>query len=75
MASNQGMTLLEQTIDAIHPIDRDAAAVADQRLNLLTKPPGSLGHLEEIVRQYAAIRRDGSARKRRGALAVFVSDH
>ncbi len=75
MASTQGMTLLEQTIDAIHPIDRDAAAVADQRLNLLTKPPGSLGHLVEIVRQYAAIRRDGSARKRRGALAVFVSDH
>lgn len=75
MASNQGMTLLEQTIAAINPIDGDAAAVADRRLNSLTKPPGSLGHLEEIVRRYAAIRRDGSARKGRGALAVFVADH
>jgi nicotinate-nucleotide--dimethylbenzimidazole phosphoribosyltransferase len=44
-------------------------------LNSLTKPPGSLGHLEEIVRRFAAVRRDGSARKGRGALAVFVADH
>ena len=69
------MTLLEQTIAAIRPVDRDAAAIADQRLNSLTKPPGSLGHLEEIVRRYAAIRRDGSAKKGRAALAVFVADH
>ena len=69
------MTLLEQTIAAIHPLDGDAAAIADQRLNSLTKPPGSLGHLEEIVRRYAAIRRDGSARMGRGAVAVFVADH
>ena len=75
MASNQGMTLLEQTIAAIRPLDRDAAAIADRHLNSLTKPPGSLGHLEEIVRRYAAIRRDGTARKGRGALAVFVADH
>jgi len=69
------MSLLEQTIAAIRPVDRDAAALADQRLNSLTKPPGSLGHLEEIVRRYAAIRRDGGANKGRGALAVFVADH
>jgi nicotinate-nucleotide--dimethylbenzimidazole phosphoribosyltransferase len=75
MASNQGMTLLEQTIAAIRPIDHDAAAAADRRLNSLTKPPGSLGHLEEIVRRYAAIRRDGSASRGRGALVVFVADH
>src|SRR5258706_2259830 len=69
------MTLFEQTIRAIRPIDREAANAADQRLNALTKPPGSLGHLEEIVRRYAAIRRDPSARKGRGGLAVFVADH
>jgi nicotinate-nucleotide--dimethylbenzimidazole phosphoribosyltransferase len=69
------MTLLEPTIAAILPIDRDAAAVADRHLDSLTKPPGSLGRLEEIVRRYAAIRHDGSARKGRGALGVFVADH
>ncbi len=69
------MGLFEQTISAILPIDSAAARAADQRLNSLTKPPGSLGYLEEIVRRYAAIRRDGSAKKGRGALVVFVADH
>src|SRR5579871_2071204 len=72
MASGQLMTILEQTISAIRPVDRHAAVLADQRLNSLTKPPASLGYLEEIVRRYAAIRREGSAKKGRGALAVFV---
>ncbi len=69
------MTLLEETLAAIRPVDGDAAELADRHLNALTKPPGSLGHLEELVRRYAAIRRDGSATKGRGALAVFVADH
>jgi len=69
------MSLLEQTIAAIHPVDRHAAALADKRINSLTKPPGSLGYLEEIVRRYAAIRHDGAAEKGRGAIAVFVADH
>ena len=49
------------TLAAIHPVDLGAANVANEHLNALTKPPGSLGHLEEIVRRYAAIRREGSA--------------
>src|SRR5229473_8316534 len=69
------MSLLKETIAAIAPLDRDAARVADERLNSLTKPVGSLGYLEEIVRRYAAIRHDGSARMGRGAIAVFVADH
>jgi nicotinate-nucleotide--dimethylbenzimidazole phosphoribosyltransferase len=69
------MTLLDETIAAIRPLDREAAATADQRLNSLTKPPASLGYLEEIVRRFAAIRHDGSAKKGRGAIAVFVADH
>ncbi len=69
------MSLLKETLAAIRPLDNEAAWAADARLNLLTKPPGSLGHLEEIVRRYASIRRDGSARFTHGALAVFVADH
>jgi len=75
MTFTKTMMLLDETVAAIRPIDRDAAKIADAHLNSLTKPPGSLGHLEEIVRRYAAIRRDGSARKGLGALAVFVADH
>ncbi|MGC1678276.1 MAG: nicotinate-nucleotide--dimethylbenzimidazole phosphoribosyltransferase [Candidatus Binataceae bacterium] len=69
------MTLLEETIAAIAPLDDTAARAASARLDSLTKPPGSLGSLEDIVRRYAAIRGDGSARFGGGGLAVFVADH
>jgi nicotinate-nucleotide--dimethylbenzimidazole phosphoribosyltransferase len=69
------MSLLDDIAKQIRPLDNEAAWAADARLNSLTKPPGSLGLLEEIVRRYAAIRRDGNARMGRGAIAVFVADH
>ena len=69
------MTLLEETIAAIAPLDEAAARAARTRLDSLTKPPGSLGSLEDIVQRYAAIRGDGLARMGSGALAVFVADH
>jgi nicotinate-nucleotide--dimethylbenzimidazole phosphoribosyltransferase len=69
------MSLLDETLAAIRPPDGDASDAALAQLNSLTKPPGSLGRLEEIVRRYAAIRADRSARWGRGAIAVFVADH
>ena len=69
------MSLLNQTIASIRPLDNEAAWAADARLDSLTKPPGSLGHLEELVRRYAAIRHDESVKRGCGAIAVFVADH
>ena len=69
------MGLLEETLAAILPPDEIAAAEAGRRLDSLTKPRGSLGYLEEIVRRYTAIRRDPEARIGGGALCVFVADH
>jgi nicotinate-nucleotide--dimethylbenzimidazole phosphoribosyltransferase len=69
------MGLLEETLAAIRPPDETEAAKAGIRLDSLTKPRGSLGHLEEMVRRYAAIRRDPDARIGGGALCVFVADH
>ena len=69
------MGLLEETLEAIAPPNAAAAAEAGRRLDSLTKPRGSLGDLEEIVRRYAAIRRDPEARMGGGALCVFVADH
>jgi len=69
------MGLIEDTLAAIAPPDDRAEAIAAARLDSLTKPRGSLGRLEEIVRRYAAIRGDPSARMGRGAIAVFVADH
>jgi len=45
------MSLLDQTIASILPLDNEAAWAADARLNSLTKPPRSLGYLEELVRR------------------------
>ena len=69
------MSLLDSTLAAISPVGEDASNAALARLNSLTKPLGSLGRLEEIVRRYAAIRRDPAARWGGGTIAVFVADH
>lgn len=49
------MKLLKKTIDAITPLDRAAMDRAQERLDNLLKPPGSLGRLEDIARQLAGI--------------------
>jgi len=69
------MSLRKQSVALILPLDHEGARGADARLNPLTKPPGSLGHLEELVRRYAAIRHNESVESGRGAIAVFVADH
>jgi len=69
------MSIFEETLAAIEAPDAGAARRAQVRLDALTKPRGSLGYLEEIVRRYAAIRHDAAAVFGRGAIAVFVADH
>lgn len=69
------MSMVEETLETVRSPDETAAAHAARRLDSLTKPRGSLGYLEEIVRRYAAIRHDPEARMSGGALCVFVADH
>lgn len=69
------MRLISETLRAIAPLDRAAERAAAARLDSLTKPPGSLGYLEEAVCRYASIRGDPGGRMGGGAIAVFVADH
>jgi nicotinate-nucleotide--dimethylbenzimidazole phosphoribosyltransferase len=69
------MNLLESTIASITTPDETAANEAARRLDNLTKPRGSLGRLEEIVRRFAAIRRESRPQMTGAALCVFVADH
>jgi len=47
--------MLEQTIARIQDLDQRALAAANTRQNTLTKPPGSLGRLEELSIQLAGV--------------------
>jgi nicotinate-nucleotide--dimethylbenzimidazole phosphoribosyltransferase len=49
------MSLLEQTIQSIQPLDTAAMDAARARQSRLTKPPGSLGRLEAISIHVAGI--------------------
>lgn len=64
-----------QTIKNIIPVSDDALNHAQEHLDSLTKPPGSLGRLEELGRRYAAIKGLESPQVRKKAVYVFAADH
>lgn len=69
------MGLIERTIERVGALDRKAMGLARARQNLLTKPRGSLGRLEEISVLMAGI--TGKERPKVGekAIVVFAGDH
>lgn len=58
-----------------HHIDLTALAAAQARQGQLTKPPGSLGLLEEIAVRLAAMQGTQQPRLERVRIAVFAADH
>ncbi|GAA1769067.1 nicotinate-nucleotide--dimethylbenzimidazole phosphoribosyltransferase [Luedemannella helvata] len=67
---------LSSTIAGIGPLDADAMAAARARQANLTKPPGSLGELEELgVRLAGLAGRCPPPVPTRPAVAVFAGDH
>src|SRR5450432_4866980 len=69
------MKLLEKTIDEIRPVDPRWIDSASQRQLELTKPPGSLGRLEEVANRYAAIRESFAITASRPRIVLFAADH
>ena len=69
------MSLLNETIQSIRPLDTGAMKLAQARQNTLTKPPGSLGRLEALSIQVAGI--TGLARPiiREKAVITCAGDH
>lgn len=59
----------------IPPVDEVAAAAARDRQSQLTKPTGSLGQLEDLAIQIAAIRGDARPLLPRKAVIVMAGDH
>jgi nicotinate-nucleotide--dimethylbenzimidazole phosphoribosyltransferase len=69
------MNRLEKTIQEIRPVDPRWIASAAQRQLELTKPPGSLGRLEEIANRCAAIRESFELTADRPRIVLFAADH
>jgi nicotinate-nucleotide--dimethylbenzimidazole phosphoribosyltransferase len=66
---------LAQLTSQIKPLDPEWTARAQERLDSLTKPPGSLGKLEELAARYVAIREEIFPRLEIKRVVVFVGDH
>ncbi|HEX3746175.1 MAG TPA: nicotinate-nucleotide--dimethylbenzimidazole phosphoribosyltransferase [Bryobacteraceae bacterium] len=69
------MNLLHSTIEAVRPVDPQWIAAAERHQLALTKPPGSLGRLEEIANRCAAIRESLAPTAARPRIVIFAADH
>src|SRR5437867_4481684 len=68
------MTQLSRLLSAVAPPPLDGAEAAQRHLDGLTKPPGSLGRLEEIALRLALLR--GSAPEvGHPVIFTFAADH
>ncbi len=69
------MTLLEKTINSILPLDKLSMEKVASRQNILTKPKGSLGRLEELTIQIAGIQKKSNPIIDNKAILTFAGDH
>jgi nicotinate-nucleotide--dimethylbenzimidazole phosphoribosyltransferase len=67
--------LLNRTIKAIKPLDKTAMAKASARQDMLTKPQGSLGRLEEISIRLAGIQGKPIPVIKNKAIITMAGDH
>jgi len=66
---------IEQTLARVGPLNTAAMDVVRQRLDTLTKPPGSLGRLEELAIQLAGICGESFPLDTRKKIVVMAADH
>jgi nicotinate-nucleotide--dimethylbenzimidazole phosphoribosyltransferase len=67
--------LLDQTLKKIRPVSRLLEAEVRRSLDNLTKPPGSLGRLEETALRIACIQEKNPPTHGPKRLFVFTADH
>ena len=67
--------LFSNIIEMIKPLDREVMAKAQARQDMLTKPQGSLGRLEELSIQLAGIQGKPIPQIRHKAIITMAGDH
>ena len=68
-------TLLDALLGRITPTDPAAETAARTRLDQLTKPPGSLGKLEDVAARVACVQGTERPAVARKAILLFAADH
>src|SRR5215831_15639215 len=63
------------SLPEIQPPDGQLRAVLQKHLDSLTKPPGSLGRLEEIAREFGMMRGSTKLILDKRAIFTFAADH
>jgi len=66
---------LDSLLTEIEPVDEAMMDQAQQRLDNLTKPLGSLGQLESLARRVCGIRRSLTPTVARKVILTFAADH
>ena len=66
---------LRERLAVIEPLKKEFFDQAQNRLDRLTKPQGSLGQLEEIARRYVAMVENIRPRVREKIIYTFAGDH
>lgn len=69
------MRLLKETLERITDIDREAERVARARVNNLAKPMGSMGRLEDLYVQLAAITGEPLPDLGKRGIVIMSGDH
>lgn len=69
------MTKLDATLQAIKPYNEEAAKAARERIDVLLKPVGSLGVLEEVAEQLAGITGEMIPDLSKKVVLTFAGDH
>lgn len=69
------MGLLSDTLSAIKPVDDTRAEAVQRRLDNKTKPPGSLGRLEELAKRVCLITGKEDPDVSKMSIFVFAGDH
>jgi nicotinate-nucleotide--dimethylbenzimidazole phosphoribosyltransferase len=69
------MSLLDQTIESIKPVDPSLEPAVRSHLDQLTKPPRSLGRLEDLAARYCLISHTLTPSLGRKKIFTFAGDH
>ncbi len=75
LSEAQLYTQLQSLIASISELDEEAMTKVQARLDMLTKPQGSLGQLESIAKQLGGIQRTANPKVNKKAVLLMAGDH